>query len=178
MTRPDLFGLSEKELMSLLKEEQKKTKELAAKATLEIHQWSTKFGTLSIKPNITKLDKEGFDLRAKLMAAITEEYRKQEQINITLGKIKSGNFGYNDVLGFDYVKDTSNIGEKKGDGAHDKYARVMENLTYSADVRDTWDSYDVLKIDDVAIERGVSYDKAKEIVEQQISEGQELPEGV
>ena len=74
---PDLFGLSEKELKKLLSEEIKKTKELAAKATVELHKWSNQYKTLSVKPLKPKIDMEGFDHRSKLMAAIEAERRKQ-----------------------------------------------------------------------------------------------------
>lgn len=169
---PDLFGLSERELMKLLREEQKKTKQLAEEATKAIHKWSQKYRTLSVKTPKIKINKEGFDNRSKLMAAIEAERRKQSSIKLTLSKIQSGNFSLNQILEFDLIQDTANIGAKKGIDAQDKYSRVMENLTYAADVRETWDSQDVLKIDDVAIERNISYNEAKIIVEGNISEGE------
>lgn len=162
---PDLFGLSEKELFQLLKVEKEKTKQLAEQATIEIHKWSSQFKTLSLKPPKDKIDKSGFDMRSKIMAAIETERRKQRQISLTLSKIKTGDFNLNQILGFDYIKDTSNIGATSGEDAHDKYARVMENISNAADIREEWDSTDVLKIDDIAIQKNISYDKAKEIVE-------------
>lgn len=175
---PDLFGLNEKQLMKLLSEEIKKTRQLAEQATLELHKWSNQYKTLSIKTPKSKIDIEGFDNRSKLMAAIEAERRKQQQIRTTITKIKTGNFNLNQIMDFDFVQDTSNIGTRRGDGAHDKFARVMENLTNAADVRDIWDSADVIKIDDVAIQQSISYDEAKKIVEGNIAEGEELPEDV
>lgn len=175
---PDLFGLNEKELKKLLSEEIKKTKELAAKATVELHKWSNQYKTLSVKPLKSKLDMEGFDRRSKLMAAIEAERRKQQQIKTTIAKIQTGNFSYNDIINFDFIKDTSNIGARRGEGAHDKYTRVMENLTNATDIRDIWDSADVIKIDDIAIQQSVSYDEAKMIVEGLVAQGEELPEDV
>ena len=65
------------------------------------------------------------------------------------------------------------LSKAQGATAHEKYGRVMENLTgQQADIRATWDSNDVLKIDDVAIERNVSYDEAKDIVEGILQEGE------
>lgn len=161
----DLFGLNEKELFDLLKIEKEKTKLLAEQATKEIHKWSNQFKTLNFKPPKTKIDKSGFDIRSKIMAAIEAERRKQRQINLTISKIKTGSFNLNQILGFDFIKDTSNIGATSGDDAHDKYARVMENVSNAADIRETWDSADVLKIDDIAIQENISYDEARAIVE-------------
>lgn len=162
---PDFFGMTEKELLALLKEEQKKTRELAEKATLELHKWSNQFKTLSVKPAKMALDKTGFDQFSKLVAAIEAERAKQTNIQRTIDKIKTGNLSFNEIKGLNLIKDTSNIGTTSGEGAHDKYARVMENVSNAADLRDTWDSTDVLKIDDIAIQRNISYDEAKAIVE-------------
>ena len=50
---------------------------------------------------------------------------------------------------------------REGAGAHEAYSRVMEGLTGNAtELRETWDSDDVLTIDDIAIQEGISYDAA------------------
>lgn len=50
---------------------------------------------------------------------------------------------------------------REGAGAHEAYSRVMEGLTHDAEeLRETWDSDDVLTIDDIAIQEGISYDQA------------------
>ena len=73
----------------------------------------------------------------------------------------------------------SEINKVSSADRRDKYARVMENLSgQQADIRQTWDSNDVLKIDDVAIERNISYDEAKDIVEQGLQEGEVETEDV
>lgn len=162
---PDFFGMTEKELLAVLKKEQKKTRELAEQATLELHRWSNQFKTLSVKPAKMALDKTGFDQFSKLMAAIEAERAKQANIKRTIDKIKAGNLSFNQIKGLDLIKDTSNIGTISGEGAHDKFARVMENVYNGAYLRDTWDSTDVLKIDDIAIQHNISYDEAKTIVE-------------
>ena len=173
----DLFAMNEKELQSYLKELKVQTKKLAEEATNEIAQYSQKFRTLSIKPLKTEVQKG--DLRAALLNAIAQEQRKQAQIKTTLSKIKSGKFGLNDILNFDFISDTSNLGERKGESAHDKYARVMRELDFmAADLREVWDSTDVLKIDDVAIEKGISYAEAKYEVETRKSKGEEVPDDV
>lgn len=52
---------------------------------------------------------------------------------------------------------------REGRGAHEAYGRVMEGLTHDAEeLRETWDSDDVLTIDDIAIQEGISYDEALE----------------
>lgn len=162
---PDFFGMTEKELLAVLKKEQSKTRALAEQATLELHRWSNQFKTLSVKPVKMALDKTGFDQFSKLVAAIEAERAKQANIRTTIDRIKTGNLSLNEIKGFDLIKDTSNIGIRSGEDAVDKYARVMENVSNAADIRNTWDSTDVLKIDDIAIQHNISYDKAKIIVE-------------
>lgn len=50
---------------------------------------------------------------------------------------------------------------REGAGAHKAYSRVMDGLTHDAEeLRETWDSDDVLTIDDIAIQEGISYDAA------------------
>ena len=173
LTKYDFFGMSDKQLKDALAAERKKTQQLAEEATKELHNWGQSARTLNVK--VPKIDANSIqfngNLRSSLMAAITEEQRKQSLIMRNIAKIKSGNLSFNDIKALDFVAETSNIGEKKGDGAHDKYARVMENISNAADLREEWDSTDVLLIDDVAIEQSVSYDKAKEIVEKQKAEG-------
>lgn len=62
------------------------------------------------------------------------------------------------------VKD--NMVLAKASNLHDKYTRVMEGLTtQQADIRETWDSDDVLAIDDYVLETGVSYDEALAAIE-------------
>lgn len=52
---------------------------------------------------------------------------------------------------------------REGGGAHEAYSRVMESLTHDAEeLRETWDSDDVITIDDIAIQEGISYDEALE----------------
>lgn len=59
-----------------------------------------------------------------------------------------------------------NLTLAKASDKHDKYTRVMEGLTtQQADIRETWDSDDVLAIDDYVLENGVSYDEALAAIE-------------
>lgn len=59
-----------------------------------------------------------------------------------------------------------NLTLAKASNLHDKYTRVMEGLTsQQADLRETWDSDDVLAIDDYVLENGVSYDEALAAIE-------------
>ena len=173
LTKYDFFGMSEKELKAALAAERKKTQELAKEATKELHNWGQNTKTLNIK--VPKIDANSIqfngDLRSSFIAAISEEQRKQSLIKLNIAKIKSGNLSFNDIKNLDFVAETSNIGMTKGEGAQDKYARVMENVSNAADIREEWDSTDVLKIDDIAIEQSISYDKAKEIVEKQKAKG-------
>lgn len=64
-----------------------------------------------------------------------------------------------------------------GTNKHDKYSRVMSNVSHAADLREIWDSDDVLAIDDYVVENGVTYDEAKEAIErrkQTVDSSQEL----
>lgn len=57
--------------------------------------------------------------------------------------------------------------QAKGSDAHAKYARVMEALkSQAADIRVSYSSDDVLEMDDIVMEEGVSYEEAKEKVDQ------------
>lgn len=57
-----------------------------------------------------------------------------------------------------------------GADMHLKYARVMEGLTSKqADIRNTWDSSDVMEIDDYVMENGVSYDEALLAIEEKLA---------
>lgn len=59
----------------------------------------------------------------------------------------------------------SEINKVSSADRHDKYTRVMENISHAADIRETWDSDDVVAIDDYVMENGVSYDEAKAAIE-------------
>lgn len=65
------------------------------------------------------------------------------------------------------IKETrDNLVLSQASSRHDKYTRVMEGLTSKqADLRETWDSDDVLAIDDYVLENGVSYDEALAAIE-------------
>lgn len=57
--------------------------------------------------------------------------------------------------------------QTKSSDAHAKYARVMEALkSQAADIRVSYSSDDVLEMDDIVMEEGVSYEEAKEKVDQ------------
>lgn len=59
------------------------------------------------------------------------------------------------------------LNKSTGSDAHAKYARVMEALkSQAADIRVTYSSDDVLEMDDIVMEEGVSYKEAKERVDQ------------
>lgn len=180
LTSYDFFGMNEKELLKALSTEKKKTKEMADDATKELHKWAQQAITYSIKPPKTPSGVQFVgDTRASLIAAINEEQRKQKEILNTISSIKSGNLSANQIKDLNLVHETSNIGARKGEDAHDKYSRVMEMLSdQAADLRATWDSTDVLKIDDIAIQKSISYEQAKAEIEKQNAEGEEIPEDV
>ena len=57
------------------------------------------------------------------------------------------------------------LSKAQGANLHEKYARVMDNISHAADIRETWDSDDVCSIDDYVMENSISYDEAKEYIE-------------
>lgn len=75
------------------------------------------------------------------------------------------------------LKETEDAFRISGGGLRqEKYSRVMGNVSNAADLRATWDSEDVLAIDDYVMETGVSYDEAKEAIEERLKgyTGEEL----
>lgn len=53
------------------------------------------------------------------------------------------------------------MGSHGGSDAHEAYGRVMAGLTrHAEELRESWDSDDVITIDDIVIEEGISYDEA------------------
>lgn len=163
------WGLSTNQLKMQLEIELQKAEKL--KQTLrdaeielsKVKERQTAFTQTSIQTyrNILE-DKGSSQSNNALMAALVnlrrENIRLQDSIKETQAQTK---------------KLQEKLAKAQGASAHDKYARVMENLTgQQADIRATWDSNDVLKIDDVAIERNVSYDEAKDIVEGILQEGE------
>lgn len=163
------WGLNTNQLKMQLEIELKKAEKL--KQTLrdaeielrKIKERQTAFTEVSIQTYRNILEDKGVaQSNNALMAALVnlrrENIRLQENIKETQAQTK---------------KLQEKLAKAQGASAHDKYARVMENLTgQQADIRATWDSNDVLKIDDVAIERNVSYDEAKDIVEGILQEGE------
>lgn len=68
-----------------------------------------------------------------------------------------------------------------GAAAHDAYSRVMDALgNQAADLRETWDSDDIIAIDDYVVENNVSYEEAKAAIENRETKDkvEEIPEGV
>lgn len=160
------WGLNTNQLKMQLEIELKKAQELKEKlknAELElskIREKHTAFTQSQIQTYQTILDSSQSDnaLISALVNLRRENIRLQESIKSVQAQTK---------------KLQEKLAKAQGASAHDKYARVMENLTgQQADIRATWDSNDVLKIDDVAIERNVSYDEAKDIVEGILQEGE------
>lgn len=91
-----------------------------------------------------------------LIAAIKNLRDQNLQLMAQIGKTKA------------QTKDFKKTNTKmSGADMHLKYARVMEGLTSrQADIRNTWDSSDVMEIDDYVMENGVSYDEALLAVEE------------
>lgn len=128
----------------------------------------------------------------QLKKQIQVELRKAEQLKAELNAAKS----FTNIISFDSIVDYSEeslidslislrkknietqtkilkkeaLNKKNEKTAssdlHDKYARVMKNVSHAADLRELWDSDDVLSIDDYVAENGVSYDEAMRAIQE------------
>lgn len=155
------WGLSTNQLKMQLEIELQKAEKL--KQTLrdaeielsKVKERQTAFTQTSIQTyrNILE-DKGSSQSNNALMAALVnlrrENIRLQDSIKETQAQTK---------------KLQEKLAKAKGASAHDKYARVMENISHAADIRETWDSDDVCSIDDYVMENSVSYDEAKEYID-------------
>lgn len=156
------WNLSLNQLKAYLRNEEKKARELGQElqsATLELEQTAKQAGRVQG----IKLPSFDFDT-AEESALINAIVSLRAQNILTTAKI-----GQVKAQKKQLEKGTKKFGKTSGAAAHDKYARVMSGLSMAADVRETWSSDDVLEIDDVVMETGVSYDEAKGVVEQKRS---------
>lgn len=155
------WGLNTNQLKMQLEIELQKAEKL--KQTLrdaeielsKIKERQTAFTQTSIQTYRNILEDKGVAQSDKaLMAALVnlrrENIRLQENIKETQAQTK---------------KLQEKLAKAQGASAHDKYARVMENISHAADIRETWDSTDVLSIDDYVMENGVTYEEAKDVIE-------------
>lgn len=153
-----LKGLTLGNLRVYLQQELRKEQSLAQKlqqAELELSEISNK--TTAFYANSVKEFKILLEQGQKeaLIAAIVrlrqQNISTQARINQTKARIK---------------ETRDNLVLSQASSRHDKYTRVMEGLTTKqADLRETWDSDDVLAIDDYVLENGVSYDEALAAIE-------------
>ena len=109
-------------------------------------------------PGEVKLDASKFEALSEKEALIAQiQAARSTKVNLasTLRALKEGARQLKKGARFDYNA------PREGAGAHEAYSRVMEGLTGNAtELRETWDSDDVLTIDDIAIQEGISYDEA------------------
>lgn len=153
-----LKGLTLGNLRVYLQQELRKEQELSQKlqqAELELLEISNKaaaFYSSSIKEFQILLERgEKEALIAAIVRLRQQNISTQARINQTKARIK---------------ETRDNLVLSQASSKHDKYTRVMEGLTSKqADLRETWDSDDVLAIDDYVLENGVSYDEALAAIE-------------
>lgn len=153
-----LKGLTLGNLKVFLQQELKREQELSQKlqqAELELSEVQGKVSAAhvaSVKElNALLNSQEKNALIAAIAKARQQNIAIQAKISQTKARTKE-------------LKD--NLTLAKASNLHDKYTRVMEGLTsQQADLRETWDSDDVLAIDDYVLENGVSYDEALAAIE-------------
>lgn len=153
-----LRGLTVGNLRVYLQQELRKEQELSQKlqqAEIELSEVSkrtTAFHSNSVKEFQALIENgEKKALIAAIIRLRQQNIATQARISQTKGRIK---------------ETRDNLALSQASSRHDKYTRVMEGLTsQQADLRETWDSDDVLAIDDYVLENGVSYDEALAAIE-------------
>lgn len=154
------WNLSLSQARNYLKAEQRKASKLNEQlqaAQLELTQAAQGFYKI---PGIMmpKFDIDNTELEA-IIAAISSLRAQNIATQAKINQIKA----QTEQLKKKQIE-ISNTGS--GATAHEKYKRVMEGLTSrQADLRETWDSEDVLAIDDYVMDYGVSYDEALDAIE-------------
>lgn len=153
-----LRGLTVGNLKVYLQQELRKEQELSQKlqqAEIELSEVSNR--TTAFHSNSVKEFKALIENGEKkaLIAAIIRLRQQNIATQARISQTKSR------------IKETrDNLALSQASSRHDKYTRVMEGLTsQQADLRETWDSDDVLAIDDYVLENGVSYDEALAAIE-------------
>lgn len=153
-----LKGLTLANLRVYLQSELRKEQSLSQKlqqAEIELSEVSnraTAFSANSVKEFQILLEQGQKEALIRAIIRLRQQnIATQAKINQTKARIK---------------ETTDNLALSQASSRHDKYTRVMEGLTSKqADLRETWDSDDVLAIDDYVLENGVSYDEALEAIE-------------
>ena len=151
------WGLSISQLKAYLQQELQRSIELQTslkEAQIELSKiqelsLNARTNTLIGLSNLNDMDMDN------IAAAIVQARQKNIAIQGQIGHIKN------------QIKETKKKHIKgTGSSKHDKYTRIMSNLTSrKADIRNTWDSEDVLEIEDYAMENAVSYDEAADALE-------------
>lgn len=159
------WNLNINQLKNYLALEIKRSEELQAQlrdAEIELSKVKadrTAFHSISIKNFKVMTQAENNFEKNALIAAIKNLRDQNLQLMAQIGKTKA------------QTKELKESGTKmKGSDMHLKYARVMEGLSSrQADIRNTWDSSDVMEIDDYVMENGVSYDEALIAIEEKLA---------
>ena len=159
------WNLNINQLKNYLALEIKRSEELQAQlrdAEIELSKVKadkTAFHSISIKNFKVMTQAENNFEKNALIAAIKNLRDQNLQLMAQIGKTKA------------QTKELKESHAKmSGSDMHLKYARVMEGLSSrQADIRNTWDSSDVLEIDDYVMENGVSYDEALVAIEEKLA---------
>lgn len=106
---------------------------------------------------ILKKAEQGHSVAKSISQLRAQNIALQARIRATKHKIKEAQ---------EQLKETEETFRISGGSLkQEKYSRVMSNISHAADLRETWDSDDVLAIDDYVMENGVTYDEAKEAID-------------
>lgn len=116
-----------------------------------------------------------------LIARIIEARGQKVALAAQLQSVASANAKLNNLPKEEQIDFATGQRIVTGSNKHEAYKRVMEGLTSrQEDLRETWDSNDVISIDDYVIQTGVTYDAALEYIENQspMERATDLPEDV
>lgn len=185
-----LYSMDLDQLKNYLSLELKDISKLKGEIEKEKQENLKAFKNLKLKiqsleaPAATELEKQA--LIAKIIEARAQKVNlanSLQSIRTSTAKVKLPISDDEKSSGFGDLKEEDKFGgsSRRGKEAHDAYRRVMEGLTsQQADLRETWDSDDIIAIDDYVMETGVSYDEAKEYIESQgnMEKATEVPEDI
>lgn len=163
-TRKQLLSMSAMELKSISRQTISQTKMKQQTMDQLIINSNSEIRGLKLNEIDNKIDFN--DPKTSFVNLILAHQERQEKLDQMIAAVQEGNYDLQSMIESGIYSDATNKGARDGLAAHDKYARVMEMLSnQAADLRETWDSDDVLEIDDIAIEEGISYEEAKELVD-------------
>lgn len=150
-----LNALNIKQLKEYLKREQEDIQELQSTIAAQKLTISNELNVNIPNLNIEESSIDFANEKASLISQIQAAREQKLMLVSTYNNLIDAKNSISKAIRSNYTA------PREGGGAHEAYGRVMNGLTHNAEeLRETWDSDDVLTIDDIAIQEGISYDQA------------------